>query len=54
VLRAFGDEVSAHLAGACPRPRDLPLPLLVDLADGVAQYDDRHRRKRPDWTYASA
>ena len=35
-----------------PRPRGLVVPKLVDLADGVAIYDERQARKQPDWTYA--
>ncbi len=51
-LEAFRDEVDEHLAlGSCPRPRQLVLPKLVDLRDGVATYDARQARKRPDWTY---
>jgi NADH:ubiquinone oxidoreductase subunit F (NADH-binding) len=53
ILRAFPEEFAEHLeAGRCPRPRQLELPKLVELHDGVAVYDERHRRKRPDWTYA--
>ena len=52
ILRAFPEEFAAHLEGDCPRPRtDLIAPKLVDLADGVATYDEHHRRKLPDWTY---
>ncbi len=52
ILRAFPEEFAAHLEGDCPHPRsDLIVPLIVDLADGVVTYDDRHPRKRPDWTY---
>ncbi|HWC12787.1 MAG TPA: NADH-ubiquinone oxidoreductase-F iron-sulfur binding region domain-containing protein, partial [Acidimicrobiales bacterium] len=52
VLRAFPDEFAAHIEGDCPRPRtDLIAPKIVDLADGRVVYDERHRRKRPDWTY---
>ena len=52
ILRAFPEEFAAHLEGNCPNPRgDLLAPKLVDLADGVATYDEHHRRKRPDWTY---
>jgi len=52
ILRAFPEEFAAHLEGHCPSPRgDLIAPKLVDLVDGVATYDERHRRKRPDWTY---
>ena len=52
ILRAFADEFAAHIdLGRCPRPRPLPIPKLVDLAGGVATYDESYRRKRPDWTY---
>jgi len=52
ILRAFPDEFAAHLEGNCPNPRtDLIAPKIVDLAGGVVTYDERHRRKRPDWTY---
>ena len=52
VLRAFPEEFAAHLEGRCPRPRDdLIAPKLVDLVDGRATYDERHRRKQPDWSY---
>ena len=52
ILRAFADEFAAHIEGTCPNPRgDLMAPKLVDIVDGVASYDERHRRKRPDWTY---
>ena len=52
ILRAFPEEFAAHLEGNCPNPRnDLIAPKIVDLAGGVATYDEHHRRKRPDWTY---
>ena len=38
-IAAFADEFHEHLAlGACPRPRPLLLPKLVDLANGAATY----------------
>ena len=53
ILGAFPDEVVEHIeTGACPRPRPLPFPKLVDLAGGRAVYDESLWRKRPDWTYA--
>jgi NADH:ubiquinone oxidoreductase subunit F (NADH-binding) len=53
VLRAFPEEFAEHLEGhACPRPGPRPIPKLLDLEDGVATYDERFWRKRPDWTYA--
>lgn len=53
ILRAFPEEFAEHIElGRCPRPRRLPIPKLVDLADGSAVYDDSFWRKQPDWTYA--
>lgn len=53
ILRAFPEEFAEHVElGRCPRPRQLPVPILVDLADGGATYDETFWRKRPDWTYA--
>lgn len=53
VLAAFPDEVAQHLEnGACPRPRPIPLPLIASLEGGEVVYDEKHYRKRPDWTYA--
>jgi NADH-quinone oxidoreductase subunit F len=53
ILRAFPEEFAEHLdLGRCPRPRRLPIPKLLDLADGRAVYDESFWRKRPDWTYA--
>ena len=52
ILRSFPDEVVEHIErGACPRPRPVPLPKLIDLRNGTAIYDEDHYRKRPDWTY---
>ncbi|MEW6475098.1 MAG: NADH-ubiquinone oxidoreductase-F iron-sulfur binding region domain-containing protein [Actinomycetota bacterium] len=55
ILRCYPEEFAAHLeSGACPRPRDLIVPKIVDLADGQVTYDESQARKRPDWTYAPA
>jgi NADH:ubiquinone oxidoreductase subunit F (NADH-binding) len=52
ILRAFPDEFVDHIElHRCPRPRRMPIPKLVDLADGRAVYDESFWRKRPDWTY---
>ncbi len=54
ILRAFPEEFTEHIElGRCPRPRRLPIPKLVDLADGQAVYDETFWRKQPDWTYAA-
>ena len=53
ILRAFPEDVAAHLEGCCPSERRHdPVPKIIDLADGVVTYDERQERKRPDWTYA--
>jgi NADH-quinone oxidoreductase subunit F len=52
VMQAFPEEFAEHVElGRCPRPRRLPIPKLLDLADGQAVYDEAFWRKRPDWTY---
>jgi len=53
VLRHYAGELTEHLDHhACPRPRRLPIPKLLDLSDGRAIYDERFWSKRPDWTYS--
>jgi NADH-quinone oxidoreductase subunit F len=55
VLQTFPEEVGTHLEGWCEfEARHLPIPKLDDIVDGVAVYDERHARKRPDWTYAES
>lgn len=54
ILQRFPEEVAEHLAGACPRPRPLDFPKLVELSDGKVVYDTDHARKRADWTYEDA
>ena len=52
ILRRFPEDVVAHLeGGGCPRPREIPVPKIVDLVDGSVVYDERQAHKRPDWTY---
>ena len=52
ILQLFSDEVDEHIAlGSCPRPKPIPLPKLIDIADGHAVYDESVYRKQPDWTY---
>ena len=53
ILRGFPEEFALHLEGRCSvAPRDIHVPKLVEVADGVATYDQRHGQKQPDWTYA--
>jgi NADH-quinone oxidoreductase subunit F len=55
-LREFPEEFALHLEGRCSvaEPRRIEAPKLVDVADGVATYDERQARKHPDWTYDDA
>ena len=45
---------SRHISkGAPPLERDVVVPKIVELdAHGAVVYDERHRPKLPDWTYA--
>ena len=53
LLAAFPEDFADHLrTGRCPRPRELPIPKIVDIANGVVTYDDAQWRKRGDWTYS--
>jgi NADH:ubiquinone oxidoreductase subunit F (NADH-binding) len=56
VLDLFGAEFEEHLGWPCPRPRDLPVPKLVDFDERGRRfvYDEEYRRKLPDWSYAEA
>jgi NADH-quinone oxidoreductase subunit F len=53
-VQVFGQEFAEHFGRGCPRPRDLPVPKIVDFdeEDGDFVYDERYHLKRPDWTYA--
>jgi NADH:ubiquinone oxidoreductase subunit F (NADH-binding) len=53
ILVKFPEEFAAHLEVAlCPLTRELVMPKLVDIADGVATYDPGYALKQPDWSYA--
>jgi len=53
LLTRFPEEFVDHLEGrGCQSARRLVVPKLVDLADGVAVFDEHQLLKRPDWTYA--
>ena len=53
-IQVYGAEFAEHFGRGCSRPRDLPVPKIVDFDDqaGDFLYDERYRFKRPDWTYA--
>ena len=53
-IQVFGSEFVEHFGRACPRPRDLPVPKIVDFDEhaGDFRFDERYHLKQPDWTYA--
>ena len=50
-LRAFADEFEAHLTRHATPAEPVLIAELVDVLDGVAEIDERHRRKQLDWSY---
>jgi NADH-quinone oxidoreductase subunit F len=52
-VQVFGPEFVEHFGRECPRPRDIPVPKIVDFDQEAGDFvlDERYRRKRPDWTY---
>jgi len=51
LLERFPDEVDRHLQGTAEAVEPELVAELVDIADGVATWDERHREKQPDWSY---
>ncbi len=52
ILRRFPEDFLAHLEGTAPPVEDVLIPLIKDIApDGTVTYDERHARKRIDWTF---
>jgi hypothetical protein len=53
-VQVFGPEFARHFGRACYLPRAIPLPKIVSFDEeaGDFTYDERYRRKQPDWTYA--
>jgi NADH:ubiquinone oxidoreductase subunit F (NADH-binding) len=51
ILERFAEEVAAHVARTTPPAEPVLVAELVDIVDGVAVLDERHRHKRPDWSY---
>jgi NADH-quinone oxidoreductase subunit F len=52
-VQVFGPEFVEHFGAGCPRPRDIPVPKILDFDEEAGEFvfDERYRRKRPDWTY---
>jgi hypothetical protein len=51
IFHEFRDEFDAHVRLAAPPAAPVLVAELVDIHDGRAIVDVRHRRKQPDWTY---
>ncbi|MHB1137969.1 MAG: NADH-ubiquinone oxidoreductase-F iron-sulfur binding region domain-containing protein, partial [Microthrixaceae bacterium] len=52
ILRTFPEDVAAGIEGRVHRGAPVLVPLIEELhEDGTVVYDERHRRKRPDWTF---
>ncbi|MEO7443493.1 MAG: NADH-ubiquinone oxidoreductase-F iron-sulfur binding region domain-containing protein, partial [Acidimicrobiales bacterium] len=51
ILQLFPETVTDHLSGAAPAVVPELIAELLDIHDGVAILDERHRRKQPDWSY---
>jgi NADH:ubiquinone oxidoreductase subunit F (NADH-binding) len=51
IVDRFGAEVLAHVSGAAGAVAPVLIAELEDIAGDEAVWDERHRRKQPDWTY---
>jgi len=51
ILQRFGDEVRAHASRRADPAEPELVAELVDVANGDATVDARHRDKQPDWSY---
>jgi len=51
LLDRFPDELTAHITGEAEPVSSALIAELVDIRNGVAVLDERHRKKQPDWTY---
>jgi NADH:ubiquinone oxidoreductase subunit F (NADH-binding) len=51
----YAEDLADHAAGlGTPVAPPYLVAELVDIVDGVAEYDARHRQKQPDWSYDAA
>ena len=51
VLAAFGPELEGHTAPGAHGAEPVLIAELLDIVEGQAVWDERHREKQPDWTY---
>jgi NADH-quinone oxidoreductase subunit F len=53
IFNRFRDEFHAHLRGHVPPAEPVLIAELLDIRDGTATIDSRHRLKQPDWSYGT-
>ena len=51
LLSLFPDAVQAHCEDAAAPDDTVLIAAIVDIEDGKAILDERHRDKQPDWTF---
>jgi NADH:ubiquinone oxidoreductase subunit F (NADH-binding) len=51
LLDVFAAEVRAHVKGTVDASAPLLVAPIVELAQGIAEIDESHAAKQPDWTY---
>ena len=51
LLELFPDAVTAHMEDAAVPDDTVLIAAMVDIKDGTAILDERHRNKQPDWTF---
>ena len=51
IFNQFRDEFRAHLRRDLPPAESVLIAELLDIRDGSAIIDERHRHKQPDWSY---
>lgn len=52
IFTAFPEHITARLEATMTRGSRIHVPLIKDIdANGTVSFDERHSRKRPDWTF---
>ncbi len=51
IMQAFPEEFDGHLSGRVAAVEPELIAELLDIRDGRAVLDERHRHKQPDWTF---
>jgi len=51
IVALFADEIDAHVSNSAEPEDYVLIAELLDISDGVAVVDERHRQKQADWSY---